>query len=195
MGLSPRVRGNLAAEANEWLARRSIPARAGEPLEARISSVADKVYPRACGGTRADFKCRCILAGLSPRVRGNRVWGNALVEIERSIPARAGNRRQTISRTSARGSIPARAGEPQRRLRLTCPPGVYPRACGGTYASEWAVEQEMGLSPRVRGNRRLSAAFYLKSGSIPARAGEPSSSCAGTLLLKVYPRACGGTSA
>ena len=71
MGLSPRVRGNpgLLELSREGL--RSIPARAGEPRAWWIRPWQSGVYPRACGGTAADFHKKQALCGLSPRVRGN----------------------------------------------------------------------------------------------------------------------------
>ena len=51
----------------------------------------------------------------------------------------------------------------------------------------------MGLSPRVRGNRRLCRLANRVDGPIPACAGEPRS-CAGPWSgLWAYPRVCGGT--
>ena len=70
-GLSPRVRGNPKpagiAGGRLW----SIPACAGEPLIAVAQALAQGVYPRVCGGTRATTGCHHTLKGLSPRVRGN----------------------------------------------------------------------------------------------------------------------------
>ena len=60
------------------------------------------------------------------------------------------------------------ANAPPRFIRR-----VYPRACGGTSTARWRALPTLGLSPRVRGNRRGPAAR-----SPPQR---------------VYPRACGGT--
>ena len=50
-----------------------------------------------------------------------------------------------------------------------------------------------GLSPRVRGNRRVSISGGAAAGSIPACAGEPSIATARTKAARVYPRVCGGT--
>ena len=50
-----------------------------------------------------------------------------------------------------------------------------------------------GLSPRVRGNRQHRRCRRPHRRSIPARAGEPRSSLAITMMEEVYPRACGGT--
>ena len=127
-----------------------------------------------------------IVAGLSPRVRGNlvafrpsghldgrfsglspRVRGNPPLQ---SIPARAGEPIQ-------RGSIPARAGEFFVSGSIWHV-GVYPRACGGT--SEQTVDSLLikvypracggtawldtwGLSPRVRGNPLMSLNVWFVS--------------------------------
>ena len=51
LGLSPRVRGNLALVALLLVALRSIPACAGEPQAALAKIRLTWVYPRVCGGT------------------------------------------------------------------------------------------------------------------------------------------------
>ena len=134
VGLSPRVRGNLLSPHRIPEEMRSIPARAGEPCWPTALTCATKVYPRACGGTIAFDPDTRVLTGLSPRVRGNRVFSNNTLLLLRSIPARA--------------------GEPQRSSLTPwgCP--VYPRACGGTRLSDGGGNSNAGLSPRVRGNRR-----------------------------------------
>ena len=50
-GLSPRVRGNLAAVASRRAIARSIPTCAGEPSLSDSSSRLCQVYPHVCGGT------------------------------------------------------------------------------------------------------------------------------------------------
>ena len=92
-GLSPRVRGNhrIANESN--VARRSIPACAGEPAPASATPEVDQVYPRVCGGTR-DFALDIDDGdGLSPRVRGNLPRALPVVVPDGSIPACAGEPR------------------------------------------------------------------------------------------------------
>ena len=172
-GLSPRVRGNPLGVLRRQGRRGSIPARAGEPSWVSRPAAAAPVYPRACGGTSAR-QSRCHLAyGLSPRVRGNRGNPRQDPELERSIPARA--------------------GEPRCRP-CRCPAArVYPRACGGTKAWHTVWVQHNGLSPRVRGNLLHAERILPAGGSIPARAGEPVLRVVGGNAVRVYPRACGGT--
>ena len=173
-GLSPRVRGNRGPAHWPQLIQGSIPARAGEPFTVEDTPNPNQVYPRACGGTDRVCDRGWGAQGLSPRVRGNRL--------------------QVVPRLTDTGSIPARAGEPLPRHQRTATAGVYPRACGGTRRSGLCYQRRMGLSPRVRGNRREEEPPIPPCGSIPARAGEPNETdmfCRGAW---VYPRACGGTS-
>ena len=172
-GLSPRVRGNRPGRgrAGRAEARRSIPARAGEPHQQPQSSILPQVYPRACGGTLTAATPDGTLLGLSPRVRGNR-------------PA-------TARASAVRRSIPARAGEPHVRAQAGRGERVYPRACGGTCGALGLADGQEGLSPRVRGNRSCNDYRCWCSRSIPARAGEPSSGQCSRVNPAVYPRACG----
>ena len=112
MGLSPRVRGNHAMLSLIPYDMGSIPARAGEPHGGEKIIMRWRVYPRACGGTRAAVRQRDRDVGLSPRVRGNP--------------------RAALCAAVLSGSIPARAGEPISKAPLPIASGVYPRACGGT---------------------------------------------------------------
>ena len=152
-GLSPRVRGNPTVVVLAALTRRSIPACAGEPGWWFVGGTSLAVYPRVCGGTRATGSPGQGNAGLSPRVRGNpgRVRGSHIVG----------------------GSIPACAGEPVVSAGRDGKNMVYPRVCGGTLPSEYPPGGGLGLSPRVRGNRKAGVALYQCRRSIPACAGEP----------------------
>ena len=192
-GLSPRVRGNPFRPARTRVSDGSIPARAGEPRGEKNENRPHEVYPRACGGTgvRGGLNappgvypraCGGTLAvcrptggvlGLSPRVRGNRGFRHAT-----RAPPR---------------SIPARAGEPPSRRTGGSRGRVYPRACGGTVVAGIIGRIPGGLSPRVRGNHPQSIVRRRCHGSIPARAGEPSTGGSARHQAQVYPRACGGT--
>ncbi len=111
--------------------------------------------------------------GLSPRVRGN-----------------LGGR---CAGLLAWGSIPARAGEPSAIAASRIAFAVYPRACGGTTSYRVIAEPPLGLSPRVRGNHAVARRRIASDGSIPARAGEPTTPTLSDPTQPVYPRACGGT--
>ena len=174
VGLSPRVRGNLVLPHPQVPRRGTIPACAGEPRPCpRISRVSGD-YPRVCGGTMRSVSLATSGSGLSPRVRGNRS--------------------PRCRQLSAQGTIPACAGEPPRERRPQLVEQDYPRVCGGTNARRCGDASARGLSPRVRGNRIPPALAAVSHGTIPACAGEPSSTpCSGTGIAD-YPRVCGGTS-
>ena len=70
---------------------------------------------------------------------------------------------------------------------------VYPRVCGGTPRPRACGCLVRGLSPRVRGNRRVGGSAAGKAGSIPACAGEPMPAVVARAATRVYPRVCGGT--
>ena len=111
-GLSPRVRGNPRPSKASITKGRSIPACAGEPFASSTCQSDEEVYPRVCGGTTRRTTMPSMPMGLSPRVRGN------LVGIEEN--------------KSTKGSIPACAGEPRNSGTPRSSVTVYPRVCGGT---------------------------------------------------------------
>ena len=152
-GLSPRVRGNPAPVLPGGCSPRSIPACAGEPALFAADGSVQGVYPRVCGGTPISDVIRECIQGLSPRVRGNLVSRASAVRSARSIPACA--------------------GEPLCWPMSLCHIRVYPRVCGGTKSTLAGSLDDIGLSPRVRGNRRLGHDGSYRMRSIPACAGEP----------------------
>ena len=172
-GLSPRVRGNLAAERGGDPRRGSIPACAGEPPPWGRCATSARVYPRVCGGTVLSLGASPKRWGLSPRVRGNR---------------RAAGPGHVRKR-----SIPACAGEPTDRPPPSTGRRVYPRVCGGTRAGHARAVAQRGLSPRVRGNLERLPEEVQHLGSIPACAGEPKERKVARPRTRVYPRVCGGT--
>ena len=114
-----------------------------------------------------------VMAGLSPRVRGNHPAGRRQHHRGRSIPACAGEPHNTPSGQTIRT--------------------VYPRVCGGTCRTSSRPASSGGLSPRVRGNPSGIDIDNECNGSIPACAGEPTASADGFAAPWVYPRVCGGT--
>ena len=172
-GLSPRVRGNPALPPAARPAPRSIPTCAGEPRPAPGPTRWPRVYPRACGGTLRRPHRGPEGQGLSPRVRGNRVYP----------PVAAGRCR----------SIPARAGEPPCKREWSLTRRVYPRVCGGTINISRSSSSSPGLSPRVRGNPHGALQMTTPQRSIPACAGEPRRTGPRRHPQGVYPRVCGGT--
>ena len=156
----------------------SIPASAGEPPCTWTAARRSRVYPRECGGTWVVALVLTLGPGLSPRVRGNPL--------------------QVKENRIYSGSIPASAGEPGLPRPARSPAGVYPRECyprecGGTIRESGRDPEQVGLSPRVRGNRGARRLRPSRSGSIPASAGEPPRRTGAGASTGVYPRECGGT--
>ncbi len=167
------MRGNPCRSVQSVRQGRSIPACAGEPPLSAHPGPELQVYPRVCGGTPQQSLCPTALHGLSPRVRGNP--SGSVMPIILS------------------GSIPACAGEPFGFGHANNPERVYPRVCGGTFPVPPLFDGEKGLSPRVRGNRRIRQPRSLHVRSIPACAGEPPVGRTPSQQAEVYPRVCGGT--
>ena len=89
-GLSPPVRGSQVVPSVYGVPLGSIPARAGEPRQARRAHGRGTVYPRPCGGAGDVQIVRRDNSGLSPPVRGSLRRLRRLGPLRRSIPARAG---------------------------------------------------------------------------------------------------------
>ena len=170
-GPSPRVRG--IRQPGDAPPRRpgSIPARAGNPAAVRAPARASGVHPRACGESLLASPFDAPLTGPSPRVRGIPPADRDHAREAGSIPARAGN--------------PRPAGERRRRR------GVHPRACGESICEVDLLRTDPGPSPRVRGIRCARRTAARLSGSIPARAGNPTPRDARRRARGVHPRACG----
>ena len=111
-GLSPRVRGNLPIGVQVRLSIRSIPACAGKPTLESCPVTFSAIYPRVCGETTINGLATFNYAGLSPRVRGNRI--------------------DAMTSLTDVGSIPACAGKPHLPRQSSPGESVYPRVCGET---------------------------------------------------------------
>ena len=97
-GLSPRIRGNRDLRLRRRVGRRSIPAYTGEPHRDRGSGSDGGVYPRVYGGTPSLSGDHSAKNGLSPRIRGNRPYSDAVGRLLRSIPAYTGEPWRSASR-------------------------------------------------------------------------------------------------
>ena len=153
LGLSPRVRGNLAGAAQDHGDEGSIPACTGKPMPSGSTPPRGWVYPRVYGETGRPWRLERYREGLSPRVRGNPEVASALHWVC--------------------GSIPACTGKPRSPGPSRTPPGVYPRVYGETTGSPEYLRLLEGLSPRVRGNLRTATGHAWGEGSIPACTGKP----------------------
>ena len=154
-GPSPRARGSRDVPIAALLAHGSIPASAGEPPSGRTCHARQRVHPRERGGAAANAARHGAVAGPSPRARGSP--------------------RSSRCAASARRSIPASAGEPMRLRGCRLKARVHPRERGGAMMRRDDGWLRMGPSPRARGSREAACREPARRGSIPASAGEPSS--------------------
>ena len=134
------------------------------------SGITDYDYTGACGGTVPAFSAALRSYGLSPRVRGNRLGTHAKRCRKRSIPARAGEPRDHPPSPHSGSVYPRACGGTFLTTAPCASARVYPRACGGTIPSFPGPGQGQGL---LRGNQGSTERTAVRSGSIPARAGEP----------------------
>ena len=155
-GLSPRMRGNQYVGFSVYGLDGSIPAHAGEPERIRrnvaVKWPGRRVYPRACGGTIYRPQVEEWVQGLSPRMRGTWYEMAEAASMGGLSPRMRGNHKGFVGDVGGAGSIPAHAGEPKDSLLCDISIGVYPRACGGTVGMSGAAFGLSGLSPRMRGN-------------------------------------------
>ncbi len=134
-GLSPRARGNPSQPCACLPGQGTIPACAGEPMSFRRRCRPAGDYPRVRGGTALTKALNSRPLGLSPRARGNPGFRRLPSELERTIPACA--------------------GEPDRWRQVFHRGRDYPRVRGGTIAGLPSFVKAKGLSPRARGNLLL----------------------------------------
>ena len=111
------------------------------------------VYPRPRGGAPRPQEDRPAVRGLSPPTRGSQSQHIPVQQIQRSIPAHAGE--------------PGAGGGIFRARR------VYPRPRGGAGTSDVVTGDVTGLSPPTRGSLGGFGHGRRQHRSIPAHAGEP----------------------
>ncbi len=172
-GPSPRVRGNPLGDGVAPAQFGSIPACAGQPKVRCLQPAGAGVHPRVCGATAPGPMLGSMVAGPSPRVRGNRA--------------------ESAHKTARERSIPACAGQP---MEPSIGPGasrVHPRVCGATIKAGLAENWAGGPSPRVRGNPLDQHRRRRRDRSIPACAGQPERRRCQRCHRRVHPRVCGAT--
>ena len=211
-GSSPRMRGTRAIIRSCIAINRFIPAHAGNTAHQCLALDLTPVHPRACGEHGTFHRIAARGGGSSPRMRGTRQLTIDRRQLNRFIPAHAGNTstgyaiRSALPGSSPRmrgtqrlGSwgrctrrfIPAHAGNTWIRACVDIRHAVHPRACGEHGMRKSSGIGASGSSPRMRGTHLNTVARSGMSRFIPAHAGntiiEPSSAPAPT----VHPRACG----
>ena len=130
--------------------------------------------PRVGPGTSGDlFGDQPFRLGPSPLARG--------------IPAQ-----EALSALKS-GSIPARAGHSSTAQPVQCTPRVHPRSRGASARAHRGVLRRWGPSPLARGILGSQLEHHHRGGSIPARAGHPSSDTCDVDLSGVHPRSRGAS--
>ncbi len=171
-GPSPPTRGSLPVRVVDSAADGSIPAYAGEP---------------AARGAR---RRRCWV---HPRLRGGAA--DRVMEFRKSMgpsPPTRGSLRPREIRGQGGGSIPAYAGEPMPVGWMAPARSVHPRLRGGADSDLHGKGAARGPSPPTRGSPTSPSPAHAPTGSIPAYAGEPSTTTRSPRAPRVHPRLRGG---
>ena len=170
-GSSPRMRGTLLGDYTGDMAKRIIPADAGNTPTLGLSGWLREDHPRGCGEHRSCW-CWCRWHwGSSPRMRGTR-----------KILARC---------CSSGGIIPADAGNTWERLHDQARRPDHPRGCGEHMNDGELTKPALGSSPRMRGTRRLISRAANSIRIIPADAGNTLTPIPGCVPIWDHPRGCG----
>ena len=171
-GPSPHARGRLVRCRQRARRQGTIPARAGETAPTPNRARTGRDHPRTRGGDPSRRKRSCGRSGPSPHARGRRVRRVVELRPEGTIPARAGETSSTSSATRGRRDHPRTRG------------GDSPR-----YSSHLPAT---GPSPHARGRRRRAPVPRAVPRTIPARAGETTSSGRPPCSRRDHPRTRGG---
>ncbi len=131
VGLSPLARGRPVGMSLKRMVVGPIPACAGETYSDTAGSLRPPAYPRLRGGDDDVRKIAMPIPGLSPLARGRHPAVDAAFNLDRPIPACAGE------------TSPRRRPSPQGR--------AYPRLRGGDILEERGTRYGEGLSPLARG--------------------------------------------
>ena len=170
-GSSPRLRGTRPCGCRQGGSFRFIPAPAGNSVKPVPDSFHRTVHPRACGELAIRESIHRAICGSSPRLRGTLKPSRPDRNVDRFIPAPAGNSDRTYL----------------RHFRSA----VHPRACGELIAYRASGSELAGSSPRLRGTLLGGIISVLSERFIPAPAGNSRSGRNVAAFAAVHPRACG----
>ena len=170
-GSSPRVRGMPAEAPAVSVPAGIIPACAGNASGRLCRSGRPADHPRVCGECAHGCPVHFRHAGSSPRVRGMLPLVGVVADLQRIIPACAGN-----------ATVPC-VEHPTG--------GDHPRVCGECDASLLHNRRDQGSSPRVRGMRPSTTAAAAWSRIIPACAGNAGTHDRRPCDHGDHPRVCG----
>jgi len=170
-GSSPRVRGTVVAAVPGGRRRRFIPACAGNGGGSVRSRSTRSVHPRVCGERGSSRSSVRSDPGSSPRVRGTGRPIRRRGQLDRFIPACAGNGDRAMPSCS----------------RIS----VHPRVCGERATTCSSGPRPTGSSPRVRGTAYRRDNCPACRRFIPACAGNGRCAVTFTDSASVHPRVCG----
>ena len=171
LGSSPRMRGALSTNTNEFLEERIIPADAGSTAPSIASDAGRPDHPRGCGEHVGGLHRARLGEGSSPRMRGA-PFGSASIGVFKGI-------------------IPADAGSTPWRCSRPASPRDHPRGCGEHRRNSVSPSSHWGSSPRMRGAPLRDSQRPLILRIIPADAGSTSRSCRLRPACWDHPRGCG----
>ena len=170
-GPSPLTRGSPACRHDRRGRQGSIPAHAGQPSPAAVSSSRMRVHPRSRGAATENFDSALSGEGPSPLTRGSPGCHDSILGCVGSIPAHAGQ--------------PKPSTFPARECR------VHPRSRGAADPAERKVVRFLGPSPLTRGSPLIVQIDIIGAGSIPAHAGQPTGKDRAGHSHRVHPRSRG----
>ena len=170
-GSSPRARGTDQQTAGIQCHHRFIPAGAGNRATPRFAKSSCTVHPRGRGEQACNGNGCINDGGSSPRARGTVEDAINKANVERFIPAGAGNS----------------AG----RIRQEEATAVHPRGRGEQRLFQDIDKAHLGSSPRARGTGALAAGLCRDGRFIPAGAGNSCSSTPMARSMAVHPRGRG----
>ena len=171
MGSSPRMRGTRSLWMMMVGSWRIIPAYAGNTILSSPMMGFKWDHPRVCGehpAARSDWNRP---TGSSPRMRGT-------LPSPPSVPVRV-------------GIIPAYAGNTLYPMSHGTLHRDHPRVCGEHHDMKVATFSSQGSSPRMRGTPLPDMCSTLRTGIIPAYAGNTDGVHAQVLCHRDHPRVCG----
>ena len=170
-GSSPRWRGKQGTRPINDAHAGLIPALAGKTWAAASHRDSRRAHPRAGGENHYEYARPENVKGSSPRWRGKPV--------------------RRAASTVWRWLIPALAGKTQATNATASSVGAHPRAGGENEALGFAINQQMGSSPRWRGKQKGVLPCSLFPGLIPALAGKTVAGRRIGGLGRAHPRAGG----
>ena len=170
-GSSPLTRGTPRGRERPGLARRFIPAHAGNTGGRASCRCPGSVHPRSRGEHTYSWAASAMVGGSSPLTRGTRL---------------ATHRRRLDGRF-----IPAHAGNTVTRYLLQIEPTVHPRSRGEQLSEGGHAAFTLGSSPLTRGTQRESARKAALRRFIPAHAGNTPQQVGHWSIPSVHPRSRG----